>query len=121
MFCLKKLIDVIATGDIRNIALYYVTSLVGKSYNDSNVLDFPENLVDQQMNEIVHSLLKNAGLLDILKGYLMYDASLNEDHPQKLILNKDLENHIAFLAKDPDPKFFTKKYFIPAFYNCDSF
>ena len=113
MFCISKLISLIAEGDIHNITIYYLTSLVGKSYNDSNTLDFPQNVVDQQMNEIVHALLKNAGLLDVIKGYLMHDATLSDTYPNKLILNKDLDNHIDFLSHNPDPRYFTKKFFIP--------
>ena len=81
----------------------------GKTFNDDGTTEYPQDDLSQQFNEMVHSLLTEYKLLDTLRGFFEYDCRLSEDSDLKVLSKGADEDIVAFLAVNPDPRYFTPK------------
>ena len=84
---------------------------VGKDWNDaSKTYEFtPNDSVQLEMNEVVHSMLKDERVLDELRGFFTYDSELDGEHPLKIASKPYDEDLVAFLSEEPDPRYFRPK------------
>lgn len=79
----------------------------GKQFSEDGTMEWPSDSLNQEFNEMVHYLLKEAGLLSTLRGYFEFDCTLDEDNPNKVLCNGADRDMVEFLKDDPDPRYFT--------------
>ena len=81
----------------------------GKTFNDDGTTEYPQDTLSQQFNEMAHSLLTEYKLLDTLRGFFEYDCRLSEDNDCKVLSKGADEDIVAFLAENPDHRYFNPK------------
>ena len=84
---------------------------IGKDFNEATeTYEFtPNDSVQLEMNEIIHSMLKGERVLRELRGFFTYDSELDEEHPLKIASKPYDKDLVAFLSEDPDPRYFRPK------------
>ncbi|MAH45871.1 hypothetical protein CMI37_08570 [Candidatus Pacearchaeota archaeon] len=82
----------------------------GKEFNANNLLEYPTKQIDLEMNEIVHNLLKENNLLDILRGFFLYDCEVNKEDSLKIAEQGYDHDLTDFLIETPNPRYFTQWY-----------
>jgi hypothetical protein len=82
---------------------------VGFVYNNEDQLEPPTEESDLQLNQVVHYILKEKGVLGELRGFFSCDLDLDEDHDLKIAAAGYDENLVQFLQEKPDKVFFEKK------------
>lgn len=79
----------------------------GRVFNEDGSLEWPSDRLDQEFNEMVHHLLKEYNLLEILRGFFEYDCTLDEENENKILANGADEDIVTFLIENPDPRYFS--------------
>ncbi len=84
---------------------------IGKQHNlVSDTYEFtPNDSVQLEMNEIIHSMLKGERVLNELRGFFIYDSELDEEHSLKIATKPFDKELVDFLSEDPDPRYFRPK------------
>jgi hypothetical protein len=95
--------------DLPYLANQFAMMGCGKTFNDDGTTDYPQDTLSQQFNEMVHSLLTEYKLLDSLRGFFEFDCRLSEEDNLKVLSKGADEDIVAFLVKNPDPRYFTQK------------
>ncbi len=95
--------------DLPYLANQFAMMGCGKTFNDDGTTDYPQDTLSQQFNEMVHSLLTEYKLLDTLRGFFEFDCRLSEEDNLKVLSKGADEDIVAFLVKNPDPRYFTQK------------
>jgi hypothetical protein len=80
----------------------------GFEFNEEDVLIPPTDPSDLALNQAVHHILKEEGVLGDLRGFFSVDADLDEEHDLKVACKGYDENLIKFLQESPDNAFFKK-------------
>ena len=82
----------------------------GKTRDENENLVFPQEPLELAYNELIHCILKGEGVLDELRGFFMYDSTLEEDHELKLLSKPFDADFVLFLSNTPDCRYFPKKH-----------
>lgn len=99
---------------LRSLTNSFVMLGCGKILDEANsILIFPTSEVDLEMNEIIHHMLKDEGVLGELRGFLTFDCSVPEEvsleQPYSKIASTPFDQDLVeFLRAKPDPRYFTK-------------
>jgi hypothetical protein len=99
---------------LRSLANSFVMLGCGKILDENgSTLIFPSLEVELEMNEIIHHMLKDEGVLGELRGFLTFDCSVPEDIPLEEPYSKICsapfdQDLVEFLRNDPNPLYFTK-------------
>ena len=99
---------------LRSLTNSFVMLGCGKILDEANsILIFPTSEVDLEMNEIIHHMLKDEGVLGELRGFLTFDCTVPEDipleEPYSKICSAPFDSDLVeFLSSDPNPLYFTK-------------
>ena len=106
----QKSVDLFMKGDLslRTLACQTCQLGVGRHFDDDNNLIYPQKSEDLKFNEIIHSMLVDHNLLDLLKGYFIYDCELCESNNLKIASKPYDLDLTLFLVPCPDPRYFTK-------------
>ena len=93
--------------DLPYLANQFAMMGVGKKFNDDGSLEYPQDTLSQQYNEIVHCLVRKNNLLETLRGFFEYDCRLDEGDDLKVLSKGADEDIVDFLVETPDPRYFT--------------
>ena len=108
-----KSVDLFMKGDLslRTLACELCQLGVGKYFDGDNNLIYPQKSEDQKFNEVIHSMLEDHNLLDLLRGYFIYDCELCESNNLKIASKPYDYDLTLFLVSCPDVRYFTKTFY----------